>query len=80
MIAKIQKWGNSQGFRLPKSLLESCHIQVGDNLDVAVEGDKIILTPLDRIRGRFDIRALTKKPFEKDGEVDFGASQGKEAW
>ncbi|MDT8397515.1 MAG: AbrB/MazE/SpoVT family DNA-binding domain-containing protein [Pseudomonadales bacterium] len=30
MLAKVQKWGNSQGLRLPKHLLESSDIVVGD--------------------------------------------------
>jgi len=29
MLSKIQKWGNSQGIRIPKNLLENWGIPVG---------------------------------------------------
>ena len=34
MVTKIQKWGNSQGLRLAKQVLEDAHISVGDDVDV----------------------------------------------
>ena len=30
MLTKIQKWGNSQGLRFTKALLEEAQINVGD--------------------------------------------------
>ncbi len=33
MLAKIQKWGNSQGLRLTKNLLEDAQLDVGDEVD-----------------------------------------------
>ena len=30
MLAKIQKWGNSQGLRLAKNLLADAQLDVGD--------------------------------------------------
>ncbi len=34
MVTKIQKWGNSQGLRLARQVLEDAHIAVGDKVDV----------------------------------------------
>ncbi|HXG90957.1 MAG TPA: AbrB/MazE/SpoVT family DNA-binding domain-containing protein [Blastocatellia bacterium] len=34
MMSKVQRWGNSQGLRLPKHVLESADIAVGDNVEV----------------------------------------------
>ena len=44
MKLKINKWGASAGLRLPKTLLELLNVQIGDELDVVVNGKIMILT------------------------------------
>lgn len=45
MLGKIQSWGNSQGIRINKQLLEIAHIDVDKPVEItAVEG-KIIIEP-----------------------------------
>ena len=34
MLAKIQKWGNSQGLRISKNLLSDAQLDVGDEVDI----------------------------------------------
>jgi antitoxin MazE len=51
MVTKIQKWGNSQGLRLAKGLLEDAHISVGDDVDVTARDGLIVIAPARRIRG-----------------------------
>lgn len=36
----IVKWGNSQGLRLPKDLMQAAGFQAGDHLEVSVEVDE----------------------------------------
>ena len=36
MLAKVQKWGNSQGIRIPKSILENANISSNEDLDIKV--------------------------------------------
>ena len=48
MLAKIQKWGNSQGIRIPKTILDSAHFSTDEELDVTVVEGKIILEPANR--------------------------------
>ena len=50
MLAKIQKWGNSQGIRLTKSLLADAQIDVGDAVNIQVKEGALIVTPEKRIR------------------------------
>jgi len=45
MLAKIQKWGNSQGLRLTKKLLEDAQLVVGDEVDVSVKNGVVIVKP-----------------------------------
>ena len=44
MKLKINKWGASAGLRLPKTLLELLNVQIGDELDVVVNGKTMTLT------------------------------------
>ena len=43
MQTTIVKWGNSQGVRLPKMLLESANIADNDTVDLIAENDSIII-------------------------------------
>ena len=42
MTAKISKWGNSQGLRMSKDIMNSLHLQVEDNVNIAMLDGKII--------------------------------------
>ena len=82
MLTKIQKWGNSQGLRFPKTILEEVDIHVGDEVNISVQAGKIIVEPVNRVHGRFDIRELVAQmPDDYEAEeVDWGTPTGKEEW
>lgn len=44
MEAKVQKWGNSAGIRIPSSILKSLNIKTNDILNIIQEDDKIIIS------------------------------------
>lgn len=44
MEARIQKWGNSDGIRIPSNILKSLNIRTNDILKMEVEEDKIIIS------------------------------------
>jgi antitoxin MazE len=82
MLAKIQKWGNSQGLRLTKSLLADAKLDVGDEVDISVKDGAMIVTPAIKIRGRYNLKDLVARIPEnyETGEIDWGEPVGKEAW
>ena len=43
MTTTIVKWGNSQGIRLPKILLENINLAENDVVDVVAENNSIII-------------------------------------
>lgn len=43
MEAKVQKWGNSVGIRIPSSILKSLNIKTNDILNIEQEEDKIVI-------------------------------------
>ncbi len=82
MVTKVQRWGNSQGLRFPKALLEDVHIKVGDAVQMSVQGGKIIIESLEKVRGKYDLKELVSR-MPKDyhvEEVEWGAPVGKEEW
>ena len=44
MLVSLVQVGNSKGIRLPKSILDQCHIE--DKLDLEVTNNSIILKPV----------------------------------
>ena len=82
MVTKIQKWGNSQGLRLGKQVLEDARIAVGDSVDVAARDGVIVIAPLKRIRGKQSLQELVSRiPRNyKTRELDWGKPKGREAW
>jgi len=82
MVTKIQKWGNSQGLRLGKQVLEEARIAVGDSVDVAARDGVIVIAPLRRIRGKQSLQELVSRiPRNyKTREIDWGKPMGREKW
>ena len=82
VIVKIQKWGNSQGLRLSKTLLADADMDIGDAVSVAVHEGALVVTPVRRVRGGHDLRALVRR-IPRDHapeEVDWGSPVGREVW
>ena len=82
MMAKIQKWGNSQGLRLKKTLLSDAQLGVGDEVDIRVKDGMLIVTPAKMIRGKYNLKDLFARIPKnyQTGEVDWGEPVGKEVW
>jgi antitoxin MazE len=82
MVTRVQKWGNSQGLRLAKHVIEEANIAVGDDVDVSVKDGMIIISPVRHIRGKYDLRELVSRlpGKEKTVEIDWGRPVGKEVW
>ena len=82
MLTKVLKWGNSQGLRLTKALLNEAGIHVGDDVNVSVQRGRIVVEPVPRVRGRYDLNALlSEMPKEyQPEELDWGLPAGKEVW
>ena len=82
MLAKIQKRGNSQGLRLAKNLLAYANIGVGDEVDIAAKDGMIIIAPVKKKRGRYDLKDLVVRILKnyQTGEVNWGVPVGKEVW
>jgi antitoxin MazE len=78
MLAKVQPWGNSQGLRLSKQLLEQADIAVGEDIEIVAKKGQIILKKTKK----FDLAEMVSR-MPKDYQVQeesFGEPVGKEVW
>ena len=77
---KIQRWGNSQGVRVPRGVLTDARLEVGDLVDVRAVDGAIVVTKLRSRRGRVALGDLVAGLPANDGggETDWGAPAGDE--
>jgi antitoxin MazE len=82
MTTKIKKWGNSQGLRLSKQLLEDARLSVGDDVDVSARDGVIFIAPSRRVRGKRSLQELVSRIPKgyKTEETDWGKPLGRETW
>ena len=82
MLVKVQKWGNSQGIRLSKDVLAEANILVGDALEIVTTKEQIVIKPIRKIRGKYNLEDLVSKiPSNyKSQEEDWGSPMGLEVW
>ena len=79
---RIQKWGNSQGVRFPKHLLDEVGLNVGDSVLIEVGENGITVCPVRRRVRKHRISDLVARmPSEyRPEEEDWGPPEGKEVW
>ncbi len=82
MVTKIQKWGNSQGLRVSKEMLEKVHAAIGDAVEVSVQKGTILIQPIKQLRGKHSLRQLVAQmpAGYKPGVEDWGGPVGREVW
>jgi len=81
MNAIIQKWGNSQGIRIPKSILETALFKPNDTVDIIAEDNKIIIKKV--VHKKHITLEERLKDFNGEytfEEVDWGKPMGNEIW
>ncbi len=81
-MAAIRKWGNSQGIRFPKQVMEEAGIAVGDEVEVKVRRGEIVVRAARRVRGKYRLKdLLARMPADyAPAEEDWGKPVGKEVW
>ena len=82
MVTRVQKWGNSQGVRISRKVMAEAKIGVGDEVEVTVEGSRILVQPSQRVRGKYRLEDLLARMPEDymPKEEDWGKPVGREEW
>ena len=82
MKASIVKWGNSQGIRLPKYLLESADLTDNDVVEITAKDGSLIIKKM-RIERQYKTIQDRFANFNEDYEsvdISWGKPVGKEIW
>jgi len=83
MLVTLRKWGNSEAIRIPKGLIDTIGFQSGDEVEITVENDSLIIKKPE-LKGR-DLVADLLKDFKANDLRLSGASEdweliGEERW
>ena len=79
MTTTVQKWGNSQGIRIPKVLLDELNWSDNEQLILNTDKDKLVI---ERARPHKNIKELFAD-FDDDYktiDINWGKPAGKEIW
>ncbi|MGM9936424.1 MAG: AbrB/MazE/SpoVT family DNA-binding domain-containing protein [Candidatus Ornithomonoglobus sp.] len=81
MRATIQKWGNSQGIRIPKAFLLAVGMNENDTVQLERDGDTIIIKKCEQKKELTldDIFAGYDGEYKAE-QFDWGKTAGKEIW
>ncbi len=80
MVTQVKAWGNGQGIRFSKELLDSLGIRLNEYLQVNIVNGDIVLSKT------FKHKTLEERAEEFDGklgpyeEFDWGDPAGREEW
>ena len=82
MLTKVQKWGNSQGLRISKTLLADAQLAIGDDVDISLKDGVIVVVPAHKKRGYHNLKELVSRipASYQTEEIDWGEKAGKEIW
>ncbi|MDR9855795.1 AbrB/MazE/SpoVT family DNA-binding domain-containing protein [Paenibacillus sp. VCA1] len=73
----VQKWGNSLGIRIPKSLALKVGLEEGSEIDLDVENGHLVIKPKSTTLGELLAQVTPENLHE---EVSTGDPKGREAW
>ncbi len=73
----LEKWGNSQGVRLPKKVVKAAQLKLNAPLEVTIMGRSIVLTPVSST-SRLEAMLSGVTPEMVGGEMNWGSDVGLE--
>ena len=79
MRARISKWGNSLGVRIPKAFVDQAGLENGAEIEISISGGRIVLTPVSREYGLEELSAKITVE-NRHTETDWGRPVGNEGW
>jgi antitoxin MazE len=88
MQATIQKWGNSQGIRIPKAFLDALGMMENDTVELSRVDNNIMITKVEQKRYKSlseRLEAFYEKPIDEiyvdsETEISTGNPVGGEVW
>ena len=69
MQVRVSRWGNSLAIRLPKAAVASLEVHEGEPVDLAIEGDRVVLRA-PRPRYTLEELVAAMRPEDQPGVLD----------
>jgi len=80
-VLAIKQWGNNLGVRLPAAVAREAHLHVDQRVRVSVEGNQVVITPVDNSRLSLEQRLAAYDPKRHSGEqMATTQTLGAERW
>jgi antitoxin MazE len=80
-VLDIKQWGNNLGVRLPAAVAREAHLRVDQRVRVSVEGDQVVITPLEKTQLTLEQRLAAYDPKRHGGEqMATKGALGAERW
>ncbi len=80
-VLDIKRWGNNLGVRLPAAVAREANLHVDQRVRVCVEGDRVVITPVDSARLSLEQRLAAFDPKRHGGErMTTTKTLGAEGW
>ena len=80
MEARLQKWGNSDGIRIPSNILKTLNLKTNDIVDLKYENDKIIISKPKKTKISLEERFTKYNGENLAKEFSWDEQRGKEIW
>lgn len=80
MEARLQKWGNSDGIRIPSSILKELNLKTNDTINLEQVEDKIVISK--QVKSKISLAEKFKEYHGDNLAKDFSWDdvRGKEIW
>ena len=80
-VLNIKQWGNNLGVRLPAAVAREARLRVDQRVRVSVEGDTVVIAPVDAMRFTLEQR-LALYDSKRHGGEQMATSEalGAERW
>jgi len=80
-VLDIKKWGNNLGVRLPAAVAREARLRVDQRVRVSVEGNNVVITPVDTACATLEQRVALYDPKRHGGEqMAARETLGAERW
>ena len=80
MEARLQKWGNSDGIRIPSSILKALNLKTNDAINLEQIEDKIVISK--QVKSKISLAEKFKEYHGENlvKEFSWDDARGKEIW
>ena len=79
-VSKIQKWGNSQGIRIPKKMLETLDLKVNDSISIEEGENCLKIKKVEEKLSNIEKLFLNYEGEYEKIDLDWDNAVGKEIW